>query len=64
MQGAQVQSLVGELRPHKPQGMAKKEKKRKKVGVTVKVQEKTWSSAQPMGHNDPILPLYVQIWIV
>ena len=32
--GAQVQSLVGEIRSHKPHGMAKKKKRKKPVKET------------------------------
>ena len=30
----------------------------------LKSQETTWFPAQPMGHHDILLPLYVQIWTV
>ena len=53
MQGEQVRSLVGELRPSILQGMAKKEEERKNNVIFLKVEE--WH------HNSQVKILFVQI---
>ena len=40
LQSAQVQSLVGELRVHKPHGMAKKKKKNQKYFVNAQLRDR------------------------